>query len=485
MLYNSFVFIFLFLPLVITSFMLVFHFLGGKASQIVLIVASLFFYGYWEASYLLIIITSIITNFIFAKMIIYKKQNNENTKVTLFIAILSNVLLLGYFKYTDFLITNINSILTTEFNLLELALPLAISFFTIQQIAFLVDSHFGIVKELKFIDYALFVLFFPQLIAGPIVRYRESFKFYLASNLRQISPSNLLLGLSIFGFGLFKKVFIADSFSEISDFGYQAMLNSSYIDTLIFTSSYTLQMYFDFSGYSDMAFGLAIIFGVKIPFNFLSPYRANNVIDFWKKWHISLTSFITNYIYNPILFSIRKMDLGTTTLVSMFAFTVSGIWHGANWNFILWGLMHGTAISINHIWRKYGFRINKYFSWLITIYFINLTFVVFKNIEFSSMLMTIKKLFFFNNDYFIPIIDYERMSFANEILSISATIFGKFLIIIFLYILASIFILFNLNTQTILNKFKLNFSQSFVYILLLLVAIFSISKQVEFLYFVF
>ena len=182
MLYNSYVFIFLFLPSVILLYSIIFYLFGGKATQLLLIFSSLLFYGYWELSYLWIISCSVVTNFLFAKLLISKKTERKATNKLLFIAVLSNIFILGYFKYADFLILNINIVLSADFNFLSLALPLAISFFTIQQIAFLVDCHYGLVKKVQLIDYSLFILFFPQLIAGPIVRYRESFEYYLASN---------------------------------------------------------------------------------------------------------------------------------------------------------------------------------------------------------------------------------------------------------------------------------------------------------------
>jgi D-alanyl-lipoteichoic acid acyltransferase DltB (MBOAT superfamily) len=485
MLYNSYVFIFLFLPSVILLYSIIFYLFGGKATQLLLIFSSLLFYGYWELSYLWIISCSVVTNFLFAKLLISKKTERKATNKLLFIAVLSNIFILGYFKYADFLILNINIVLSADFNFLSLALPLAISFFTIQQIAFLVDCHYGLVKKVQLIDYSLFILFFPQLIAGPIVRYRESFEYYLASNLKQLSGNNLIIGLSIFGFGLFKKVVIADSFMEISNFGYLSAASLGYFDTLIYTTSYSLQMYFDFSGYSDMAFGLAVMFGIKIPYNFLSPYRATSIIDFWKKWHISLTSFITNYIYNPILFYYRRMDLFTTSAITVFAFTVSGIWHGANWNYIFWGIMHGLAVSINHVWIKNGIKINKYISWFITMYFINLTFVIFKNTSFESIKISMQKLFFIPTHH--PRMDhnYNELLFSNEIFLMMSRYFGGFITVLFLYVLSSVFIAANLNTKKLYDSFQLNYKQTFLYITLLFIGVFSISKQVEFLYFVF
>ena len=485
MLYNSYVFIFLFLPAVIFSYILVFHVLGAKATQLLLIFSSLIFYGYWEISYLWIISCSVITNFLFSKYIISRKRTDKATHSLLFAAVISNIILLGYFKYTDFLILNINTAFSTEFNLLSLALPLAISFFTIQQIAFLVDCHYGIVRKIKLIDYALFILFFPQLIAGPIVRYRESFNYYLATNLKQISKENFIIGLSIFGFGLFKKVVIADSFMEVSNFGYHSVDSLSYLDTLIYSTSYSMQMYFDFSGYSDMAFGLAIMFGIKIPYNFLSPYRAISIVDYWKRWHISLTSFITTYIYNPILFHFRKMDLLTTSIITMFAFTISGVWHGANWNYIFWGFMYGFGVSLNHVWNKNGIKINKYLSWFITMYFINLTFVVFRSSDIQTIFISIQKLLLIYTGGLELPLNYNELVFSNEIILVISRFLGGSLTIFFLYLLSSIFIFANLNTKQVYESYEFNYKQTIFYISLFFLGVLSISKQVEFLYFVF
>ena len=354
MIFNSYEFILAFLP--VTA--LVFFILGRRgfheAAIFWLVLASLFFYGWWEPRYLVVLFSSIAVNFLVG--INLQKAFNRNqapdNKPLLVAGIVFNLCLLGYFKYANFFIDNLNAATGTEFVLHTIVLPLAISFFTFQQIAFLCDSYRGMIKDLSLLHYSLFVTFFPQLIAGPIVHH--SFVLPQFAKAETFSPRarNIAIGLAFFLLGLFKKVIIADGLS-----GHVDVVFSNAEEGVAFGPLYswfgayafTLQLYFDFSGYSDMAIGLGRMFGIKLPNNFCSPYKAVNITDFWRRWHMTLTSFLRDYLYIPL--GGNRKGPARRDLNMMIVLLLSGFWHGASWNFVIWGGMHGVFLIINRYWR--------------------------------------------------------------------------------------------------------------------------------------
>jgi alginate O-acetyltransferase complex protein AlgI len=377
MLFNSYPFIFGFLPLAVGGF-----FLLGQASRVWairwLIFVSLCFYAWWRPLNVLIIAPSIVVNFFLARALerLGRAQQQRAARWTLLAGIAFNVLFLGYFKYANFFVNATNDALGTNFVLARVILPLGISFITFQKIAFLVDVHSRKIERFTLQDYCLFVLFFPQLIAGPIVHYREMMpQFHRASG--RFDSENVAVGLTLFVAGLFKKVILADSIAPaVTALFAQASAGTriSLLPAWMAALGFTLQIYFDFSGYTDMALGLGRFFGIKFPPNFNSPLKASSIIDFWLRWHISLTRFLTAYIYNPLSlaatrrraasgyapFGGRSVSVGgfiqvlmVPTLVTMF---VSGFWHGAGYLFILWGLLHGLYLTINHAWRLFVAR---------------------------------------------------------------------------------------------------------------------------------
>ena len=273
-----------------------------------------------------------------------KNSNNRYRKEVLTIGIVANLLLLGYFKYSDFFITNINSVLNTDMSLLHLALPLAISFFTFQQISYLVDSYRKETHEYDFLNYALFVTFFPQLIAGPIVHHKEMMPQFANVRNKVKNYRNIAIGLFIFSIGLFKKVVIADTFALWATAGFDNAEVLTLLEAWATSLSYTFQLYFDFSGYTDMAIGIALLFNIKLPINFNSPYKALDIQDFWRRWHMTLSRFLKDYIYIPLGGS-RKGNYRTYTNL-MGTFIIGGLWHGAGWTFVFWG--GDTWISIGN-----------------------------------------------------------------------------------------------------------------------------------------
>ena len=332
MLFNSYEFLFVFLP--VTFF--VYFFLNKKrlvlASKGFLVFASLLFYSWWNISYLPLILSSVLFNYVIGNILANGKYKQISKKITLAFGIIFNLSMLGYFKYSDFFIENINYILTSNYELLNLILPLAISFFTFQQIAYLVDSYRGETKEYDFLNYVVFVTFFPQLIAGPIVHHKEMMpQFSRKRNLFK-SHKNITLGIFIFLVGLFKKVVIADTFAiwATDGFDHQPML--TFIEAWITSLSYTMQLYFDFSGYTDMAIGAALLFNIRLPINFNSPYKALNIQDFWQRWHITLSRFLRDYVYLPL--GGNRSGRLITHRNYLTVFLLGGFWHGAAWTFI-------------------------------------------------------------------------------------------------------------------------------------------------------
>ena len=365
MLFNSYIFIFLFLPVTL----LVFFRIGSSGHHRLaiswLVGASLFFYGWWNPAYLGLILFSILFNYAFGITLANASgspSSRNRTALTLGIAV--NLGLLGYFKYANFFVDTINHATGAGWHLETIILPLAISFFTFQQIAYLVDAWQGKTREYNFLHYCLFVTFFPQLIAGPIVHHREMLPQFARDSIYKLNHRNLAIGLTIFFVGLFKKVIIADNMAlyatpvfDMAEAGEELSFFLAWQGAI----SYTLQLYFDFSGYSDMAIGLGRMFGIKLPLNFNSPYQAQNIIDFWRRWHMTLSRFLLDYLYIPL--GGNRKGPARRYVNLMITMLLGGLWHGAGWTFVMWGGLHGIYLVINHAWHKiYRYRINRWWS---------------------------------------------------------------------------------------------------------------------------
>ena len=352
MLFNSYEFLFGFLPVTI----IVFFLLGRwkpELARLWLVGASLFFYAGWSLDYLWLIIGSILFNYTIGQVINMVRTSGrlQSARRVLAVGVTGNLALLSYYKYADFFITNLNAVADTGLTLLHLALPLGISFFTFTQIAFLVDALRGEANERGLVRYALFVTYFPHLLAGPIIHHKAVMpQFKLATTFRP-SPEMFALGTTIFTIGLAKKVLIADSFVATVHSVFAQDAVPLFYDAWMGTLAYTLQLYFDFSGYSDMAIGLSLLIGVRLPINFNSPYKALNIIDFWRRWHMTLSQFLRDYLYIPLGGSRhgatrRYLNLYLTMLLG-------GLWHGASWTFVMWGGLHGAYLIVNHGWRAF------------------------------------------------------------------------------------------------------------------------------------
>jgi len=478
MLFNSYEFILVFLP--ITFF--IYFYLNYKElpelSKGFLVFSSLFFYSWWNINYLPIILSSILFNFLLGKLLM--KYSDKNI---LIFGIVSNLSFLIYFKYSDFLINNINSVLNIDIDFIKLALPLAISFFTFQQISYLVDSYRKETKEYDFLNYALFVTFFPQLIAGPIVHHKEMMPQFIKRENKIINYINISMGIFIFFIGLFKKVIIADTFAIWATTGFDKSIDLNLFEAWATSLSYTFQIYFDFSGYTDMAIGLALLFNIKLPINFNSPYRAINIKDFWRRWHITLSKFLRDYIYIPL--GGNKRGESRVYINILITFLIGGIWHGAGWTFLFWGFLHGIALIIYRIWTHFNIKIYNWFAWLITFIFINITWVFFRANSWDDAIKVLSSMFTLDN-VVLPKMLQNSLSFLSnygiKFDRFTQNIDASFDIILWL-IAGFIITIFFKNSIEKLHTLKLNYKTALFTALLSSIAMLSLNKVSEFLYF--
>ena len=372
MLFNSYVFILFFLPVCIIGYFALNSLKCYRTAQGFLLGMSLWFYGFFNWSYLLIILVSIIVNYAAYRLMLRLPWRRG----LLAGALLFNLGMLFYFKYYDFFLENINFLFRQDFALKHILLPLGISFFTFQQISFIVDAYRGEIPEYGFLNYASFVTFFPQLIAGPIVTHDELVPQFADLDKKRLDWDSFARGIYLFVLGLGKKVLLADTFGNAVNWGFANIGELDTGNALIVMLSYTFQIYFDFSGYCDMAIGIGRMLNIDLPLNFNSPYRALTIGDFWKRWHMTLTRFFTKYVYIPL--GGNRKGRGRTYLNTMIVFFVSGLWHGANWTFVLWGVMHGTFIVLARHKKAFFERIHPALNWIITFLFVNVAWLFFR-----------------------------------------------------------------------------------------------------------
>ena len=483
MLFNSYEFIFLFLP--ITFF--VYFYLNKKrlteAGKGFLVFASLFFYAWWNVKYLPLILISMLFNYTLGRELSKQRRVKKGVsrKVLLWVGVSVNLALLAYYKYSDFLIQNVDNVLHVHIPLLHLALPLAISFYTFQQIAYLVDSYRNETKEYDFLNYAVFVTFFPQLIAGPIVHHAEMMPQFAKLRNKVKNYYNIALGLFVFSMGLFKKVVIADSFAVWATQGFDVAKELNMLEAWVTSLSYTFQLYFDFSGYTDMAIGAALLFNIKLPMNFYSPYKAVSIQDFWRRWHITLSRFLKDYLYIP-LGGNRKGKV--RTYVNLFlTFLLGGIWHGAGWTFVAWGALHGGALVIHRIWQQTGRKLPMLLGWFLTFNFINIAWIFFRANSFHDAKKVLKGMF--TGDLVLP----ASLSGYADMLKVWGISFGHWSRLyqhesyIGVSLLAGVIIvLFLPNSMEWQKRFKTNYFYMALTVLFFL-SIFMLYRKSEFIYF--
>jgi alginate O-acetyltransferase complex protein AlgI len=401
MLFNSAQFVLAFLPIVLTVFF-VFGKIGYRRLAIAwLVAASVFFYGWFSVRYLGLLIVLVLINYVLGLKFTRDVRTGKRNPYLLACGIVINLSVLAYFKYSNFMIENVNAVFGTSFVLAHIILPIGISFFTFQKIGYLVDAYRGEAKEYDLLEFSLFVMFFPQLIAGPIVHHKEIIPQFRHSDLR-LSYADLAAGISLFAIGMFKKVMIADTVSNWANAVFATAKSGaplSFFDAWFGALSFTFQIYFDFSGYTDMALGLALMIGIRLPLNFNSPYKSTNIINFWRRWHMTLSRFLRDYVYIPLGGNRRGRGLRYINL--MLTMLIGGLWHGAAWTFLAWGLLHGIYLVINHAWRGgrelFGFKatfgiVGKVAATIVTFTSVVVAWVFFRAEDFASATAMLKAM---------------------------------------------------------------------------------------------
>ncbi|MBE7024287.1 MAG: MBOAT family protein [Ruminococcaceae bacterium] len=474
MVFSSYEFIFIFLPLVLLLYFSTYQ--TPKLQSFILAISSLYFYGYFNFYYLFIILASIVINFILGHFINHANKTPKPllAKLLLILAIAFNIGLLGYFKYYDFFVENINAVFKTDFILKNILLPLGISFFTFQQFSFILSIYKQEEKIEGFLDYTIFVTFFPQLVAGPIVTYSEMMPQFVNPQNRRFNSDNFQIGLFAFACGMFKKLVIADTLNIFvnNGFGNSSLSMAAAWATAI---SYTLQIYFDFSGYSDMAIGLGKMFNINLPVNFFSPYKSESISEFWKRWHITLGRALKSYIYIP-LGGNRKGKL-RTYMNYMATFILSGLWHGASWNFVLWGGLNGFFIVLEKIFSSILKKIPRVIKIAVTFIITNFLWVLFRASDFHEAAMLYRQMF-----------DIHNIGLQKIAIIVQDGIFGMPSSVAVCYFLFIAFILlfivfFKKNTIENIEAFKSNMQTSLVTALIITVSIIFLSRESAFIYF--
>ena len=384
MLFNTFTFLLAFLP----ATLLLYFALGSRSPRYAVLflgLASLVFYGWWDPRYLALLIGSMAFNYAAGTRLLRLSRLPEAKGPCLWLlrgAIAANLALLAFFKYVDFFFASANQLIGDTLPLLHLVLPLGISFFTFTQIAFLVDAAKGDVDALTPLNYGLFVSFFPHLIAGPILHHREMMPQFQKQGAARFNADNFALGLYLLGIGLAKKLIIADQFAPLANTGFESWQTLGTSAAWLTSVSYSIQLYFDFSGYTDMALGLAWMFNIRLPQNFNSPYKATSIQDFWRRWHMTLSRFLRDYLYLP-LGGDRKGRTATLRNL-MLTFLLGGLWHGAGWTFIVWGALHGGALVLQRLWNWAGLRMPRLLGWASTLLFVNFAWVYFRSTSLAQ-----------------------------------------------------------------------------------------------------
>lgn len=484
MLFNSLEFIFLFLPISLIGF-----FLLKQGRLIWLMITSLLFYAYWNPLYLPLMLFSILFNYQMGNVILATKPKSNQAKLFLGLGIGVNLLIIGYYKYADFFLDSLG----INLSLTEIILPLAISFYTFTQIAYLVDVYRGETKETKYdlITYSLFVTFFPQLIAGPILRHDQLIPQLQKPGIFRLSQQNLAIGLSLFSLGLAKKVLIADHLSPWVSTVFNHSHEVVFIEAWVGVLAYTFQLYFDFSGYSDMAIGLGLLFNINLPINFNSPYKATSISDFWRRWHITLSNFLRDYLYISLggnrRGEIRRYGNLLTTML------LGGLWHGAGWTFVLWGGLQGLYLGVNHAWSKLNKPLPDWLGWGLTFVAVVIGWGLFRAESLSDGIAIAQTLMGLDGIIlpgeaggklgFITHLGIQLQSWT-QLPYLPLVWERKSLSIVILAIL-TIIVTFTPNTQEIMAKFQPNWRWALVIGLLASISLLSLNRVSEFLYFQF
>lgn len=403
-------FLFVFLPVAVALFAFASRYGGSRETTAVLICASVLFYGLWSIDLLVLLLASVTLNFCCGRWIGAAAQSRQRKLAALILGagIMSNLAFLGYFKYANFFVYNINILTGSTLSYLNLVLPIGISFYTFVQIGYLIDVKNGQAQQPTFAQYILFASFFPYVTAGPIVLQHEILPQIQQATLRY-DAERITSGFVLFSIGLFKKLVIADNTASFADSAFHSVSQVgsaiSAVDAWLGVLAYTLQLYFDFSGYSDMALALGLMFGIKLPLNFNSPLKATSIIEFWRRWHMTMTRFFTNYVYTPIALSMTRRTMRAesrewvrfalaTAYPMILTFAIAGLWHGAGWTFVVFGFIHGVALTINHSWRRaHPFELPVPIYWVLTFLVFVVSLVFFRSPTLGSAWVMIEAMF--------------------------------------------------------------------------------------------
>ncbi|HWR73341.1 MAG TPA: MBOAT family protein [Nitrospirota bacterium] len=484
MLFNSYEYLFLFLPVTLIGYFVLNRLRLTTAATAWLVLASLFFYSWWNVKYLPLIIGSILWNFAIGMSL--RKTGGEGSsrvpkRLVLIIGITANIALLGYYKYTDFFITNLNTLAGWQIGLQRIVLPLGISFFTFTQIAYLVDVYQKRAREYDFLRYALFVTFFPHLLAGPIIHHKEMMPQFANMKNRVLNYRNISMGLYLFFIGLFKKVIIADELAPVANFGFDTAATLTLVEAWATSLSYTFQLYFDFSAYTDMALGASFLFNIRLPFNFNSPYKAKDIADFWRRWHMTLSRFLRDYVYIPL--GGNREGENRTYFNLLATFLIGGIWHGAGWNFVFWGFLHGAAAVIHRVWSKLDIRMHRSLAWFITFNFVNIAWVFFRAKTWDDAIKVIGGMFGMSGVMLTK--SAAKIAFLQE----AGILFGKYFFepinrrTLYLIVISLLAVLLLRNSDEMAGRFKPTWKTAIFAGAVAIFAILNMSKVSEFLYF--
>ena len=475
MIFSTYEFVLVFLPITFIGYFILNHFRLFDTAKIWLIIASLAFYGLGSPDFFPYFLTSVVGNYIFGMTMGKLGENAKLEKKVLFtVGILANVGLLGYYKYTDFFIENINAVAKTDFALQHIILPIGISFFTFQLIAFLVDSYRGQTQEYDIINYLLFITFFPQLIVGPIVHHKEVVPQFADRKNLIINYENVAKGLFIFAIGCGKKMLLADPLTTDAQMFYADMHQGlPFWEAWFCSIEYTVSYYFDLSGYADMAIGLGWMFNIKIPQNFNSPFKAKDFQDYWRRWHMTLSRFLGDYIFRNVYKKNNKWR--NYYIATMVTFFVSGFWHGSGWTFIVWGIVNGVLVC----WGAYRNRNNKKTPYILgvalTFVGVVLTRVLFVSVNFKEAFYVFKAMF--------PIKEGYRA--AGSLMTQLQTLWTERADMIILCAVALGICWFLPNTPAITEKFKVKPITLIYAAILIGICILKMDQVVQFLYFQF
>ena len=496
MLFNSYIFIFIFLPIALLGWYGLNRIKAYEGAKFFIAGMSLWFYGYFNLYYLSIIVISILGNYLLSYLMTFSRTKLTG-RLGLFTGILLNLGLLFYFKYYDFFFENINAVFKTDFALKHILLPLGISFFTFQQLSFIVDRCTGKAEHYSFANYITFVTFFPQLIAGPIVLYKEMMPQFEDISNRRFNSDNFAKGIVLFTLGLGKKVLLADVLALIVNFGFEQTLFLDTPSTLLVMLAYTFQIYFDFSGYSDMAMGLGKMFNIELPMNFNSPYKACSVKELWQRWHMTLSRFFIQYVYIPLGGS--RKGKARTMINTFIIFFLSGLWHGANWTYVAWGTMQGLLVVFDNLGIigikgnqdkvPAKFYIPRWVGWLFTFSFFNLSLLFFGSSSIRNALQMFKNIFALQETGYIfklaAKLDIPEFYLFKQTINmlapnlLSYAYVGLFLLLLII----SAFILTRKNTVQIINDTPLDRKLCLFVTIIFVWSVISFSQVSTFIYF--